>query len=97
MEIRFYLKDGKVVYDDIEKGISDSYYNNSCVGTWRSYRSKSEKKCNWGEYRIPGCGDLDIGAGEFSPNPKYFKYGWELYNRAYIGQCREAKKEIESK
>jgi hypothetical protein len=33
--------------------------------------------CNWGEIRIPFCGDLDGGAGEFIPNPKYVKNGWE--------------------
>lgn len=34
-------------------------------------------KLHWGEYRIPSCGDLDIGAGGFSPNPDYSEFGWE--------------------
>jgi hypothetical protein len=43
------------------------------------YGNPKLKICNWGEFRIPFSGDLDIGAGEFSPNPKYFSKGWADY------------------
>ena len=41
------------------------------------YHSKIEKKCNWGDYRVPSvvCG-FDIGAAEFSVAEKYHKKGW---------------------
>jgi len=63
-------------YDNIE-WYSDSYKNNQYIGTWTEYGTKNHKICNWGVYRIPFSGDLDIGVGEFSPNPKYLNSGWE--------------------
>ena len=48
-----------------------------------SYKTKSSKKCHWGDYRIPDCGDLDKGAGEFSVSEKYIKNGWENYKLAW--------------
>lgn len=67
--------DGVMQYDDIEFH-SDSFRNNQYVGTWTQYGSSKRKVANWGEYRIPFSGDLDIGAGEFSPNSKYLDKGW---------------------
>lgn len=58
---------------------SDNYKNNQHIGTWAEYGSNNNKVCNWGVRRIPNSGDLDIGAGEFSANPKYKKLGWEFY------------------
>lgn len=58
------------------KGFSDSYKNNQFIGTWTSYKTDSRKTCNFGEWRIPYSGDLDVGTGEFSPNNKYFNNGW---------------------
>ena len=72
----FVDKLGLIHYDDIEH-FSDRYSNNQYVGSWTSYSTSKSKVCNWGEYRIPFSGDLDIGAGMFSPNPKYFNKGWE--------------------
>lgn len=66
-------------YDDIELHSSDRYRNNQYIGTWQAYKSATVKVCNWGEYRIPFSGDLDVGAGEFSPNPKYHSQGWKTY------------------
>ena len=63
--------------------VADGFTNNQFVGTWTSYKTNSSKKCNWGDYRIPECGDLDIGAGEFSVDDKYLKNGWENYRLAY--------------
>ena len=39
------------------------------------------RPCAWGHYRIPNSGDLDIGVGEFSPNPKYLSNGWGNFNK----------------
>ena len=58
---------------------ADGYYNNQYAGIWQSYTTKAKKPCNWGEYRIPLCGDLDQGAGEFVPNKKYLPFGWQAY------------------
>lgn len=75
----FYLdKNNNVHYDDIELN-ADGYSNNQFVGQWVSYSGKA-KTCNWGDYRIPDCGDLDVGAGEFSPNDKYAGNGWQTPN-----------------
>jgi hypothetical protein len=63
----------KIRYDDIEM-VSDSYTNNRFVGSWTQYGSTVAKRCNWGDYRIPNSGDLDGGAGEFSPTKGS---GWE--------------------
>ena len=41
--------------------------------------------CNWGDYRIPDSEGLDIGAGEFSPNPAFFDKGWKTYSDAMHG------------
>jgi hypothetical protein len=72
----FYLdKNNKVHYDNIDLD-SDGYTNNQFVGTWTAYNSALTKKCNWADFRVPESGDLDIGAGEFSPAGKYLKYGW---------------------
>ncbi|MGP1550319.1 MAG: hypothetical protein ACTTI4_06355 [Prevotella fusca] len=68
--------DNKIVYDDIDDH-SDSYCNNQYVGTWQGNKTKKSKPCAWGQYRIPNSGDLDIGAAEFSVNPKYSHNGWE--------------------
>jgi hypothetical protein len=77
MTLNWYLdKFGIIHYDNIQ-WYSDNYKNNQYIGTWIQYSSTINKVCNWGEYRIPFSGDLDIGAGEFSPNPKYFNEGWE--------------------
>lgn len=74
----FYLdKNSKVHYDDIDLGSSDRFVNNQFVGQWISYDDKLVKRCNWGDFRIPNSGDLDIGAGEFSPDDKYLRYGWQ--------------------
>jgi hypothetical protein len=95
MKSYFYINDNAITYDDIDFKYSDSYSNNLCVGTWKSYKTGAEKKCNWGNYRIPYSGDLDIGAGEFSPNDKYLKYGWESYRKSYFEKNQDALKEEE--
>jgi len=77
--IWFYINSsGLVIYDDINS-YSDSYRNNQYVGQWTLYNSNKSKICNWGEYRIPFSGDLDIGSGGFSVNTKYLNNGWQNY------------------
>ena len=69
-------KDDKIQYDNINIH-SDGYFNNAFVGTWKMYNSKLEKKCHWGDYRIPSVDcSFDIGVGEFNVAEKYLKKGW---------------------
>lgn len=75
----FYLKKNKIFYDDSEMD-SDGYANNLFAGTWKSYKSDLVKTCNFGNYRIPNAEDLDTGVGEFIPNKKYIKNGWDTYS-----------------
>lgn len=77
--INFYqTKDGKIFSDDWMSS-ADGYNNNQYVGTWKNYDGKITQQCNFGDYRIPECGDLDVGAGEFFPNEKYKVNGWQTY------------------
>jgi hypothetical protein len=77
MTLYWYLdRYGILHYDNIEY-YSDSYKNNQYIGIWKDYLTGIEKICNFGEHRIQFSGDLDIGAGEFSPNPKYLNRGWK--------------------
>jgi len=77
MSLNWYVnKIGELLVDDIEN-YSDNYRNNQYVGIWTEYETNIIKTCNWGEYRIPFSGDLDIGTGEFTPNPKYKDKGWK--------------------
>ena len=73
----FYVdKNNKIHYDDIDN-ISDGFTNNQFVGQWIDYKTNQVKQCNWGDERIPNSGNFDIGAGEFSPDGKYLKNGWQ--------------------
>lgn len=71
---------GAILCDTIEY-YSDNFCNNQFVGTWRSYGGTHSEVCNWGDDRIPLSGNLDEGAGEFSPQDKYLKYGWQGYRK----------------
>ncbi|QKJ30102.1 hypothetical protein HQ865_10135 [Mucilaginibacter mali] len=78
----FYLtKDNRVHYDNTEMD-ADGYTNNEFVGIWTDNKTKSIKICNWGDYRVPNSGNLDVGAGEFSPNEKYLPFGWQTLRDA---------------
>jgi len=74
-------KSGIIHINDVNN-YSDNYKNNQHIGTWTEYGAANSKICNWGVRRIPNSGDLDIGAGEFSVNPKYKNLDWDYY-RAY--------------
>jgi hypothetical protein len=81
MVLKWYQdKGGNIKADDIRR-YSDFYSNNQYIGTWHSYKSNKMKVANWGEWRIPYSGDLDIGEAEFYANPKYYKSGWEGVNK----------------
>ena len=82
-------KNGRFLYDEVMMG-ADGYLNNQFAGTWTSYRNKASKPASWGDSRIPVAGDLDIGAGEFSPDEKYLRNGWQGYRDAYVGQNKRA-------
>ena len=58
---------------------SDGSRNYQFFGTWTSYKTKKTSIASWGEDRIPCSGDFDLGDGDFGPNPKYWKYGWEEF------------------
>jgi hypothetical protein len=87
-------KNNKVHYDDISSN-SDGYTNNQFVGQWVAYQGNIIKKCNWGDFRVPNSGDLDIGAGEFSPNEKYLQHGWQTRRDIMASQDDKAAKAIE--
>jgi hypothetical protein len=40
-------------------------------------------------------GDLDIGAGEFAPEKKYWRFGWQNYIDAYSRDNQKARREEE--
>ncbi len=70
----------KLIYDDLDAS-SDGYDNDRYIGTWTKYGPKLIRKtANWGEWRVPNSGDLDGGAGEFDPNDKYRRNGWDDYH-----------------
>jgi hypothetical protein len=71
-------KNGNLDYDAL-MFYSDDFSNNQFIGKWTSYSTKNIKTCNWGDYRIPESGDLDIGTAEFMVNDKYKKNGWMNY------------------
>jgi hypothetical protein len=96
METDWYVsKQGKLAYDDI-RTVGDGFCNNQFVGTWTSFATKKAVRCNWGDYRIPNSGAFDIGAGEFSPDPKYYANGWEYYAAIY-GHNEAARARVEVK
>jgi len=66
---------------DTTAEIADGYFNNSFVGVWKDYKTNQEKKCIWGEYRLPFTFDFDSGDGEMHINDKYKKNGWETFNQ----------------
>lgn len=83
-----------IEYDKIEI-FSDDFINNAYIGTWKSYSTGLEKKCNWGDYRVPEPNsDFDIGSGEISVSQKYWDKGWldvVLKNKSPNGAIRPSK------
>jgi hypothetical protein len=78
----FITNDGKIKYDTVLIA-ADGFCNNQFTGSWTSYATGKSEKCNWGDYRIPDSGYLDVGAGEFAVADEYVKNGWETYIQAF--------------
>lgn len=77
--LKFYkTKDDKIHYDDINI-YSDGYFNRLYAGYWKGYDNGIIKIASWADYTLPDtiAPNLNIGVGEFSPNPIYYKNGWE--------------------
>jgi hypothetical protein len=88
---------GQIEYDDRMMMDADGYSNNEFVGTWTIYSGKITKPCNWGDFRIPDSGDLDVGAAEFAPSDIDINNGWQSYRSAYLGdENTDARKKEES-
>jgi hypothetical protein len=85
----FHVTETRNVEYNVTSIFSDNYINNQFTGIWKPYNSSNERNANWGDYRIPQSGDLDIGAGGFSPADKYLKFGWQSYRDAYFSLERD--------
>ncbi len=59
--------------------VADGYNNRTYVGTWTNFKGSAQKKCIWGDYRLPYTFDFDCGDGEMIINEKYKKNGWESF------------------
>lgn len=99
MTIKAYVDEKGIINYNAFMLSSDGYSNNQFMGTWKSYQTGREQKCNWGEFRIPESSELDQGAGEFAVNEKYIEKGWQsLYYSHCCGESlrsRDAIKEEE--
>ncbi len=84
LETNFLIDKMGIIRYDALMFAADGFCNNQFIGTFKNIKTKNIEKCNWGEFRIPDCGDLDIGAGEFTINSKYIKHGWESYYLAWL-------------
>ena len=87
----FYVPSKDSVYYDDLMGGADGYCNNMYHGTWESYDKTINHVCNWGDGRIPESGDLDMGAGEFYPQKKYYSHGWRSYAEAFLSNTPDSK------
>ena len=80
MLIKWYINsDQRLTYDNISED-EDMHANDLFCGECNVGKAQI-KPCAWGHYRIPNSGDLDVGAGEFSPNTKYLNNGWSDFNK----------------
>ncbi|MDB5228764.1 MAG: hypothetical protein JWN78_2957 [Bacteroidota bacterium] len=79
LAVRYYVTSGNKILIDDWNNTNNNYSNQQYVGSWISYDGRKIQQCNWGSYRIPASGDLDIGKNEFSPSDKYKANGWEKY------------------
>ena len=97
LETDCYFDDkGKIFYNALMI-VADGFSNNSFIGNWTSFKTGLSKKCNWGDGRIPDCGDLDGGTGEFIPDEKYYDNGWRSYINSFeSGDSIKAKTVINS-
>jgi len=87
----WYIDSTNSIHYDSLSFVGDGFHNNSFYGQWKGYHSNTEKKCNWGDCRIPFSDELDCGVAEFFPAEKWSKYGWENYIKAYSGDDSTAR------
>lgn len=91
--VSYWEKDdsGKIHYKDFPfEG------NNQFAGTWLKYSGTKPLIANWGTFRIPNSGDLDVGTSEFGVDPKFKEYGWESFlNYRFYGVDKETKNKAE--
>jgi hypothetical protein len=93
----FCFIDSNVYKLDTRASVSDDYFNNGFVGIWRSNKTGNEYKCIWADGRLPYTNDFDIGTGEFYPNEKYIKNGWESYVKSLNNDSEAIKIENENR
>jgi hypothetical protein len=72
-------KTGTFYYDDIDNE-DDNFTNNEFIGDCFDYKSEGSYICNFGDFRIPESGNLDVGKTEFSPSAQFLKNGWENFS-----------------
>lgn len=84
----FINEKGQFAYDTLIP--DDGFSNNGCTAKWTSYKGGAGKVCNWGDFRIPGNHNLDVGAGEFYVNDKYINNGWCSFMKAKLAESGSA-------
>jgi len=89
--------DKTTVLLDESMDFSDGYSNRTFVGTWTDYKTKSSKKCIWGNYRLPFTPGFDCGDGEMIVCDEYVKYGWQPYQDGSEREWNEKTKTYEFK
>lgn len=73
----YFIYDGQIYYDALML-VADGYCNNQYEGVWVDAATNDSVVCNWGDFRIPSSGSLDIGCAEFIPSDSAQKYfGWD--------------------
>lgn len=82
----YVLVDGdEGVQYDVSNLASEQYRNNQFAGSWRSYKPGQTVACNWGDYRIPNSGKLDVGTTNFMVADEYKANGWQGYMQYRTG------------
>lgn len=75
----WYLEHNDSVYYDAMEMSADGYENNQYTGKWVWLSTGDTLTCNWGDFRIPESGKLDMGCGLFIPDEKYYDFDWKPY------------------
>lgn len=70
--------DSTLYYDDFNTD-DPAYSNNLFTSLWYHYDSELIQQCNWGDKRIPGSADLDVGKESFKPSYRFLENGWKEY------------------
>lgn len=78
-------QNNQILYDATLLG-KPEFKNNQFVGNRIPFDNrKAAEVCNWGDFRIPDCGDLDVGKDQFRPNEKYLNQNWRMYQLILTG------------